>query len=112
MNADRGVARDERTVAVENTGYKWGYIVLVFGVFIDWMYRGMVRHEAAWDLMALVIVGGAVCTMYQARRKALPRGWVKVGVLAACVAAGVAIIAVAVVHALAKYGIVDLRGLP
>ncbi len=112
MNADRGVARDERTVAVENTGYKWGYTFLAFALFIDVGYRAMVRHEAAWDLMALVIVSGAVCTMYQARRKALPRGWVKVGVLAACVAAGVAIIAVAVVHALAKYGIVDLRGLP
>jgi len=112
MNADRGVARDERTVAVENTGYKWAYILLIFALLIDVMYRSMVRHEAAWDLMALIIAGGAFSQIYRARRKALPRGWVKVGVLAACVAAGVGIITVTVVFALAKYGIVDLTGLP
>ena len=108
MNAQGGVARDERTVAVENAGYKWAYTVLVFGLFIAWMYRAMFRHEAAWDLFALVMVGGAVGQIYRARQKALPPGWVKAGVLVACVAAVVAIVTVAVVFALAKSGLVDL----
>jgi hypothetical protein len=110
MSTQRSVVRDERTVAVENAGYKWAFTFIVFALFIDVMCRAIVRHEAAWDLMALVIVGGAVCTVYQARQKALPHGWVKAGVLVACVAAVVGIITVAVVFALAKYGIVDLMG--
>ena len=51
------VERDERTVAVENASYKWAYILLIFALLIDVVYRGMVRQEAAWDLLALVIVG-------------------------------------------------------
>ena len=108
MNAQGGVARDERTVAVENAGYKWAYTVLVFGLFIDWLCRATLRHEAAWDLFALLVVGGAVGQIYRARQKALPHAWVKAGVLVACVAAVVAIVTVAVVFALAKSGLVDL----
>ena len=75
------VERDERTVSVENAGYRWAYTFISFALLIDVMYRGLFRHEAAWDLMALVIVGGAVCTIYQARQKALPHGWAKTGML-------------------------------
>lgn len=71
------VERDERMVAVENAICRWGYILLTYALLIDVVYRGIVRQEAAWDLLALVIVGGAVCTIYQARQKTLPHGWVK-----------------------------------
>lgn len=76
-----------RTVAVENNSYKWAYIFIIFALLIDVMFRGLVRNEAAWDLMALVIVGGAVCAVYQARQKTLA-GWV--AVLLVCFAVAVA----------------------
>ena len=71
------VQHDERTVAVENTGYKWAYILITFALLVDVAYRGMVRQEAAWDLLALVIVGGFVCQIYQARQKTV-NGWLAV----------------------------------
>jgi hypothetical protein len=75
------VVRDERTVVVENAGYKWAAHFLVVALFIDMMCRYLVWGEAAWDLMALVFMAGVVCTAYQARQKALPRGWVKTAAL-------------------------------
>jgi hypothetical protein len=84
------VERDERTVAVENAGYRWAYALLAYALLVDVMYRSLVRREAAWDLMALVIAGGVVCTLYQARYKVLSRGWVGKVVLAALAAAVIA----------------------
>ena len=88
------VERDERTVSVENAGYRWAYIFVSFALLIDVMYRALFRHEAAWDLMALVLVGGAVCTIYQARQKTLAHGWVKTGLLIALLGAVIGIIVV------------------
>jgi hypothetical protein len=90
MNAPQCVERDERTVAVENAGYRWAYLVLTYALLVDVMYRGLFRHDAAWDLMALVIVGGAICTVYQARQKTLVHGWVMKAVLGAVIAAVIA----------------------
>ena len=92
MSASQFVERDERTVAVENASYRWAYLVFSYVLLVDVMYRSMVHHEAAWDLMALVIVGGVVCTVYQAYQKALTHGWVMKVVLAACVAGVIAAI--------------------
>ena len=96
MSTQQSVVRDERTVAVENASYKWAYILLTYALFIDMMYRGMVRHEAAWDLMALVIVSGTVGTLYQARQKALAHGWLKAAVLIACLGAVIGAIVVVI----------------
>jgi hypothetical protein len=90
MNTPQSVERDERTVAVENASYRWAYLLLSYALLVDVMYRSLVRHEATWDLMALVIVGGAVCTGYQARQKILAHGWVMKAVLAACIAGVIA----------------------
>ena len=93
MSTPQAVERDERTVAVENASYRWAYGVLTYALLVDVMYRGLFRHEAAWDLMALVIVGGAICTVYQARQKTLGHGWVMKAVLGAVIAAVIAAIA-------------------
>lgn len=77
MSIDSSAESDERTVAVENASYKWAYAFLIFALLIDVIYRGLVRDEAAWDLLALVIVGGAVSTLYQVRQKALTDGRAK-----------------------------------
>ena len=74
MITHQSVVRDERTVAVENASYKWACIFVIYALFIDVIYRGAVRNEAAWDLLALATVPGVICTVYQARRKTVG-GW-------------------------------------
>jgi hypothetical protein len=92
MSTHNVVERDERTLAVENSGYGWAYGLLTYALLIDVMYRSFVWREAAWDLMALVIGGSAFCAIYQARHKALVRGWFAKAALVACVAAVIAAI--------------------
>ena len=96
MSTPLCVERDERTVAVENASYRWAYLVLTYALLVDLMYRGLFRNDAAWDLMALVIGGGAFCTVYQARQKILAHGWVMKAVLGACVAGIIAAVIAAV----------------
>ena len=93
MSTLQCVERDERTVAVENASYRWVYLVLTYALLVDVMCRGLFRKEAAWDLMALVIVGGVICTVYQARQKTLVHGWVMKVVLGAVIAAVIAAVA-------------------
>jgi hypothetical protein len=82
------VERDERTVAVENAGYRWSYLFLSFGLLILVAYRSFVNHESSWDLFLLVILGGAVGTAYQRRHRVLSKHWV-INSLLIMVAAGV-----------------------
>ena len=77
MSVDSSVESDERTVAVENVSYRWGYFLLYLGLLYDGLYRAAVRHEAPFDLLALVIGSGAVCMLYQARHRALTHGRAK-----------------------------------
>ena len=92
MSAVPLVERDERTVAVANAGYKWACILLMYALLVDVMYRGIVRQEAAWDLLAFVIAGGAVCLIHQVRHRTLPRGWGWKAVLIACLSGAIAAI--------------------
>ena len=101
MSTHQSAERDERTVAVENTSYKWALIFLMFALLIDVVCRAMFRGEAAWDLFALIIVSGNGCAIYQARQKIWTRRWVRDAVLVACVS-GVIAGAVAVVFAVIK----------
>jgi hypothetical protein len=91
------VVKDERTVAVENASYRWAYLVLSYGLLLSTAYRGFVRDEASWDLLGLVLLGGAVSTFYQHSFRVLPRRWVWVSVgavLLAVVLAAVILVAV------------------
>lgn len=84
------IIRDERTVAVENASYRWGYMLLSFGLLAIVAYRGFARQESNWDLMGLVILSGLVTTLYQGSRRIMsPRwGWaaLAIGLLSAAVA--------------------------
>lgn len=59
------VHRDERTLQVENASYRWAFHVFAYGLLLIVAYRSYVANEAAWDLLALVIVGGSVASTYQ-----------------------------------------------
>jgi hypothetical protein len=74
MSVTAEVERDERTVSVENASYRLGYFLLYLGVLWDACYRAYFRHEMPFDLLALAIGSGALCTLYQVRQKALTRG--------------------------------------
>jgi hypothetical protein len=88
------VDRDERTVAVENASYRWGYLVMSFGLLVLVAYRSFARGESSWDLLALVIVGGMVPSAYQGASNVLTRRWTMTQIAAMTVAAILAAILV------------------
>jgi hypothetical protein len=88
------VERDERTTAVVNAGYRWSYLVLSFGLLAVIALRSFLRDESPWDLLALVLLGGAVNVAYQGRYRALYRRW---GILAAVTLLAAALLAAAIV---------------
>ena len=69
------ILRDERTVSVENTSYRWAYLFLSYGLLVSTGYRAFIKHESSWDLLALVIAGGAVASLYQGSQGVLSRRW-------------------------------------
>ena len=85
MSTEQRVERDERTVAVENYSYRSAYFFVLIALYADANYRVWVRHEAPWDLLALAIVPGIACTIYQARQKVLGQSWVRMAVIIECV---------------------------
>lgn len=99
MSNQQSVLRDERTVAVENASYKWACNFITFALLIDVAYRGLVRNEAAWDLMALACVPGIISTIYQARQKTM-EGWLAVVMVCAAVVVAASIAAMYQFHLL------------
>lgn len=89
MNAP-SVDRDERTTAVENAGYRWSYLVLSFGLLTAVGVRSFARGEASWDLLALVLLGGAVNTAYQLWHRVVYRRWIVIALLTLVAAAAMA----------------------
>ena len=81
MTGISSVVRDERTVVVEDASYRFAYIFITYALLLDVMYRSLVRQEASWELLAIVIVGGAISTVYQWRRKILTGHSLKVAVV-------------------------------
>ena len=89
---DNPIVRDERSTAVENASYRWGFMVLSFGLLVLVTVRGFLYQESNWDLMGLVILGSLVTTAYQARYRILNRNWIYLGIICAVIAAVVALI--------------------
>lgn len=93
MNTHQGVKADERTAAVAYKANTWGLNFLTFALLMDVVYRGMFLDEAAWDLLALVFVSGAISMVYMARHKVLGQvfSW-KMMIIATVVALVVAVV--------------------
>jgi tryptophan-rich sensory protein len=90
------VARDERTLLVENASYRWSYLFVSFGLLADVAWRSAARQESSWDLLALVILSGVLTTAYQGIHRVLTRRWAMVAgltvLLAAVLAAAIAFV--------------------
>lgn len=80
------ILRDERYYAVENASYKIGFSIFTFGLFAAILYRSIFRHEASWDLFALIIIASTAATIYQGVHKVLPFSWKKLLLYMAAVA--------------------------
>ena len=89
------VQRDERTIAVENASYRWSYLTLSFGLLAISAVRSLLRHEAPWDLLLLVIVGGGVNALYQARHRVLSPRWARLALASVGLAVLIAMVIVA-----------------
>jgi len=88
------LARDERTIAVENASYRLSYLVLSFGALIIVAYRSFAYGQPMWELLALVVVGGLVNAAYQGSRHVLTARWGVMTMITMAVAAVVAVAAV------------------
>jgi hypothetical protein len=69
------MARDERTIAVENASFRLSYLVLSFGALLIVAYRSFALGESMWDLLALVVLGGGVNAVYQGSKHVLTARW-------------------------------------
>ncbi|MDX2060366.1 MAG: hypothetical protein SFV24_21330 [Gemmatimonadales bacterium] len=86
------VERDERTISVENGSYRWGYLLLSYGLLLSTAYRGFVREESSWDLLGLVVAGGVLTTVYQGRRQILSRRWAMASAFGLILALGLGVV--------------------
>ncbi len=92
------IEKDERTTFIENTSYSFGYKFIAYALFIDVIYRGLRFNEAAWDLLAIVIIGGFVSTIYQYKQKILAKSWLKVVAFSSVIAFIIAFLMVIVLR--------------
>ncbi len=76
------VMRDERTIATENASYRWAFLLQSFGLLASVAWRSFVRQESSWDLLALVVLGGVVSSVYQGRQHVLSWRWAKLSLAA------------------------------
>ena len=97
--------RDERELAVHLAADRLAYLALSFGLLVLILIRA-VRGESAWDLLALLVLGGLVSLAYRIRHRAVDRRSRVLLLVAAVMAAAAAAIAVGIVVA----GVLARRG--
>jgi hypothetical protein len=83
---ERLSGRDEREVSVDRAADRLAYVVLSFGLLAVVAYRSFVEGVASWELLGLVLLGGAVSTGYRLWQGVLTRQAVLVLGLAALIA--------------------------
>lgn len=88
------IDRDERSVAVENASYRWGYLFTSFAMLLSIAYRSFVLKQSSWDLLAIVVLGGIVTTIYQRNERILGVRWAMLTVMAVALAVSVAAVIV------------------
>jgi hypothetical protein len=89
---DQPVFRDERTITIEHSSYRWGYFVITYGLLLIIAFRAFIYKESNWDLMALVILSGLITTAYQGLHKILSRRWIYLFSVTLLIAAVIAVV--------------------
>jgi hypothetical protein len=83
---ERRSVRDEREVSVDRAADRLAYVVLSFGLLAVVAYRSFVEGVGSWELLGLVLLGGAVSTGYRLWQGVLTRQAVLVLGLTALIA--------------------------
>ena len=83
---DQLLARDEREVSADRAADRLAYVVLSFGLLAVVAYRSFVEGMASWELLGLVLLGGAVSSGYRLWQGVLTRQAVLVLGLTALIA--------------------------
>ena len=89
------VVRDERTVVVEHANDRLAFGFILFALLLDVIYRSLVRQEASWDLLAIVIVGGVGSILYEWKKSLPGRTFKQLAVLLVIVGVVAALVAIA-----------------
>lgn len=92
MTSLHPVEYDERATAVANASYRWAYLAQAFALLLVIAFRSLARHEAGWDLFAIIFLGAAVATGYQLIHRTLGRRWLGLATVAAVTALAVAVL--------------------
>jgi hypothetical protein len=82
--------RDERESGIDRAADRLAFLVVSYGLLVIVAWRSLVRGEAAWELLALVVIGGVVGTVYRFANGALTRSWLAPAVITALAAMAVA----------------------
>jgi hypothetical protein len=91
------VSRDEREQAVDLAADRLSFLVVSYGALLIAAYRSFVLHEVAWDLLGLVVIGGAAGLVYRLRGGVTSKQWMIVlGATIALAAVAAALIALGV----------------
>jgi branched-subunit amino acid transport protein len=90
MNAVQCTNNGDRTTTIL-WAHSWGLVFLIYALLADIVYRGAVRKESSWDLLALLGLTGVVTVVYATWHKAsiLNRNRVIIMVVGMIVAAAI-----------------------
>jgi len=65
------VPRDESQTQIDLAADRVAYLAVSYGVLLSVAYRSFALGEAAWDLLALVVLGGIAGMAYRVRKGAV-----------------------------------------
>jgi hypothetical protein len=88
---NRLLVRDERESSVDRAADRLAYLVVSFGLLAIVAYRSFVEGVSSWELLALVLIGGAVSALYRLWQRVLTRQALLALALTAVVALAVAV---------------------
>ena len=84
--------RDERETSIDQAADRLAYLALSYGLLGLVIWRSFVDRVAAWDLLALVVAGGMVGSLYRVRMGVISPGWLRAAALTAIVALVIAVV--------------------
>jgi hypothetical protein len=84
-----GIPPVERDARIDRAADRLAYLAVSYGLLLIVAYRSFVRGEAAWDLLALVVIGGIVGFACRVRYGVLSGRWTAMLVATAGIAVAI-----------------------